>query len=466
MTSYLKNNVANLKELLKNGTKTSVGLIEDAFETIEKNKDLNIFVSIRKEKALEEAKQADEMIKKGIDKALLGIPVAIKENIAIEGEPITAASKILETNEAIFDATVVKKLKDEGAIIVGTTNLDEFAMGSSTETSAHGVTKNPRDKERVPGGSSGGSAAAVSLGVVPIALGSDTGGSIRQPAAFCGCVGLKGGYGEVSRYGLYALASSLDVIGPITTNVADAELVFSIIKGKDKNDHTSIEGEAKNKEIKKIGVLNLKGIEVEKEITDAFNESVKKIEERGIAIETVELPILDKAPHSYYITQPAEASSNLARYDGIRYGLKKDTNSVEEQYVKTRDEGFGEETKRRILLGTFVLSSGYYDEYYEKAVDARVAFKKAYDELFEKVDLIICPISPTRPPKIGEGLSPVQIYANDVFTIPPSLAGIPSLSVPIGDIEKGIGIQLVAPQFNSKALFTLGNIIESIYGRN
>ena len=475
MISYQKSSIKELVDALEKKEVTSVSLVEQAFDELEqKNKELNIFINYNKEDALEKAKKADEEIANRTkqkelvnEKRLLGIPIAIKENIAFENEKVSSASNILENHTAVFNATVVQKLKEEGAIIIGNTNLDEFAMGSTTETSAHGSTKNPLNEKKVPGGSSGGSASAVAAGIVPMALGSDTGGSIRQPAAFCDCVGFKPAYGSVSRYGLYALASSLDVIGPITRTVDDAKLVYTIIKGKDSNDPTSYSyTDESGKEVKRVAVLDISDIDVDSEIKEEFEKCIEMLKENGIECETVKIPLIKASPSIYYILQPAEAHSNLARYDGIRYGKNIETSSTDEQYIETRGQGFGEEATRRILLGTHMLSSGYVDEYYDKAAKSRASIRKAFDDIFKEFDVIVSPTSHTLPLDIGTRMEPSKIYANDMFTTPASLAGLPAMSVPLKVTEVGgIGIHITAPREKTNSIFMFGNIIESIYGR-
>ena len=395
--------------------------------------------------------------------SLSGKTVAIKDNILFEGHRAGAASKILEGYIASYDATVVKKLKEAGATIVGRTNCDEFAMGSSTENSAYGVTKNPHDLERVSGGSSGGSAAAVAAGLCDMALGSDTGGSIRQPAALCGVVGLKTTYGRVSRYGLIALASSLDQIGPFAKTVSDTELLYNVIKGEDPKDSTTISDETYStpkKFTKTIGIPRafVESEGVSKEVQDNFKETVERFKSLDYKIKDIDLPHLKYSLAVYYIIMPAEASSNLARFDGVKYGLHKDGATGIEDYFETRGAGFGKETRRRIILGTYVLSSGYYDEYYGSAVKMKGLITEELRKAFEDVDLILTPTTPTPAFKIGEKTSdPLEMYLADIFTVPANIAGVPAISLPSGFSGKlPLGIQLMADLGREDNLFIAG----------
>lgn len=430
-------------------------------EIEKKDKEINAFLWINEVSAISQAKKIDEIISKKQEIPLLaGIPFAVKDNILVENIPCSAGSKMLENYEAPYDATVIKKLKEAGAIVIGKTNLDEFAMGSSTENSAFFPTKNPYDLERVPGGSSGGSAAAVAANLCIFSLGSDTGGSIRQPAAFCGVVGLKPTYGSVSRYGLIAFASSLDQIGPLTKSVEDCQIVFDIIKGKDDLDSTSIS--FKNKEFNfkisdlRIGIPKeyfIKGIDerVEKIITRV----IKRYEEMGAKVEDISLPHSEYALPCYYIIAPCEASTNLARYDGIKYGYSKikdkktKIKNLLDIYLYSRKDGFGSEVKRRIMLGTYALSSGYYQDYYLRAQKVRIKIKEDFEKAFNKVDVIFTPTSPTLPFRIGERVNdPLQMYLSDIFTIAPNLAGLPALSIPVGSVEGlPVGLQIIGNYF-------------------
>ncbi|HCL57183.1 MAG TPA: Asp-tRNA(Asn)/Glu-tRNA(Gln) amidotransferase GatCAB subunit A [Spirochaetia bacterium] len=445
--------VKDIKLKYQNG-ETPVQVVEKIYETIEKDNQspapLNAFIHLSKELAL---KQADSL--KETDSPLAGIPIAIKDNINITGERTTCASRILSNYEAVFDAFVIQKLKDAGAIIIGKTNMDEFAMGSSSETSFFGPVLNPVDRERVPGGSSGGSAASVSAGFVPFSLGSDTGGSIRQPAAFCGIVGFKPTYGTVSRFGLVAFASSLDQIGPFANSVEDAALLFKTIAGHDPMDSTSIlnpldfQIENIKKPIKGLRVGLVKEYRVDglqPEIASKIDETVKRLKEMGALIQEVSLPNTQYAIPIYYIIAPAEASSNLARFDGIRYGKREEAEKLIDIYLKSRGKGFGQEVKRRIMIGTYVLSSGYYDAYYLSAQKVRTLVSQDFASAFKEVDVLLTPTSPTTAFKIGEKTSdPLQMYLSDIFTISANLAGLPAVSIPAGKDSKGlpIGIQLI-----------------------
>ena len=402
---------------------------------------------------------------------LSGKKIAIKDNILFEGHKASAGSKILENYTATYDSTVVKRLKEAGAIIVGRTNMDEFAMGSSTENSAYGVTKNPHDLERVAGGSSGGSAAAVAAGLVDMSLGSDTGGSIRQPASFCGVVGFKPTYGRVSRHGLIALASSLDQIGPFTKTVTDAELIYNVIKGQDPLDSTTIADNSYPKRplMKKIGIpkgfIDIEGVD---ELVKAnFKESVEKFKALGYQIEEVDLPHIQYSLAVYYILMPAEASSNLARFDGVRYGLHKDGANSIDDYFETRGAGFGKETRRRIMLGTYALSSGYHDEYYGKALAMKEIITNEFREAFKKVDFIMTPTTPAPSFKVGEKVNdPLAMYLADIFTVPANIVGAPSISLPSGfagsprpesgGVKLPLGIELTADLGQEDNLFRAG----------
>ena len=437
---------------------TSVSL--DAIE--EQDNNVHAFLEVFDD-ALAQADEADRKIAGGVDLPLLGIPVAIKDNMLMEGKRATAGSKILEGFVAPYDSTVVKKLKDAGAIILGRTNMDEFAMGSSTESSAYGVTKNPHDSSRVPGGSSGGSAAAVAANFVLAALGSDTGGSIRQPAAFCGVVGLKPTYGRVSRSGLIALASSLDQIGPFAKTASDAEILHEVLKGRDPLDSTTISEEmypSRRKFSKVIGVprafVGSEGID--DSVRNNFREVVKKFKSLGYEVRDVELPHIKYSLATYYIIMPAEASSNLARFDGVKYGLHRDGKDVIEDYFKTRGEGFGKEARRRIILGAYVLSSGYYDEYYGSALKMKRLITEELNETFGEIDLILTPTTPTPAFKLGEKTTePLLMYLADIFTVPANIAGLPSISLPSGLAGTlPLGILLTAGLGREDNLFTAG----------
>lgn len=435
-----------------------------------KDKEIHAYLEVWADSAREEAKAADAMIAAGKSQPLTGIPLAVKDNILIEGRIASAASKMLENYRASYDATVITKLKAQGAVFLGRTNMDEFALGGSTENSAYGPTKNPHDIGRVPGGTSGGSTAAVAAGMALGALGSDTGGSIRQPSAFCGVVGLKPTYGAVSRYGLMAAASSLDQIGPITKTIEDAKSMFEVIHGHDENDSTSLPDESGEKPNPRrtIGVLRTflgKGMGIERDVNTQFERTLEALRKEGYSIVDIELSSLEYALAAYYIINPAEVSTNLARYDGVRYGLSMPANSVGESYEKTRATGFGAETRRRILVGTFVLSAGYADAYYRKARAVRELIRDDFAKAFTSVDAIAIPTSPIAPWKFGDKADPVAMYAADVFTVPVNLAGIPAISVPSGSVERDgkrlpVGFQLIAPHGGEEILFTIGKDVE------
>jgi len=439
------------------------------------NPELNAFLTVAENEALNQAVQID---KKYLDKSqmplLAGLPFAVKDNILIKDIKTTAGSKILENYIAPYNATVIKRLFQQSAIIIGKTNLDEFAMGSSTENSAFGPSKNPYDLERVPGGSSGGSAVAVAKNLAVYALGSDTGGSIRQPASFCGLVGFKPSYGAVSRYGLIAMASSLDQIGPLTQSVLDAKIVFEVIAGKDEKDATSYDVKKNNINLPpfkniKIGVPKeyfIKGIDLA--VEGAVRNSLKKIEAQGAQILEISLPYTPYALPCYYIIMPAEVSANLARYDGIRYsplnGLKNDLDLMN-LYFETRGQGFGPESRRRIILGTYVLSAGYYDAYYLKAQKVRRLIKQDFEKAFQKVDFIITPTTPTPAFKFGEKTQdPVSMYLSDIFTVSANLAGLPAINLPCGQNKNGLplGLQIMAQNGYDFNLLSFSELIEQI----
>lgn len=398
----------------------------------------------------------------GFESSGEGVPILIKDNIQVKGWPVTAASKILQGYIAPYEATVITNLKSKGMMAFGRANMDEFAMGSTTESSCYGVTRNPHDLDRVPGGSSGGSAAAVAGGLAIAALGSDTGGSIRQPAAYCGCVGMKPTYGRVSRFGLGAYASSFDQIGPITQNVEDAAILYDAIKGHDERDSTSADFEIEdiantlNPDVKlKIAVIDSYVEASDLEVQEAFQRTVQKLEAAGHTIVHKEMNSTKFDIASYYVLATAEAATNLARYDGVRYGKRADVKSVEELFFESRSEGFGEEVKRRIMLGNFVLSSGYYDAYYLKAQKVRHLIRDGFNAIFEEVDLILSPVAPTVAPKIGASKDPLEMYKSDMYTIGINLAGLPALSLPVAqnDEKMPIGLQLIAKAFDEKVLF-------------
>lgn len=444
-------------EGLKNGDFTSVELTQAYLEEIEKkDKEIKAFITVNKDLALEQAKRADEMIKNGKMTLLTGIPCALKDNVLLKGIKCTAGSKFLENYIATYNASVVKKLEEQGAVFLGKTNLDEFAMGSSCEKSAFFPTKNPNDLERVPGGSSGGSAASVSANMCVYAIGTDTGGSIRQPASFCGVVGLKPTYGSVSRNGIIAFASSLDQVGPLTKNTEDAQIVFEAIKGVDKMDSTTIDYTEEDIDLKniKIGVpKEYFTTGLDKEIEDSVKSAIEKYKKLGAEIVNISLPHSEYALACYYIIAPAEASSNLARFDGLKYGENTDGS------IKNRTEFFGKEVKKRIMLGTYTLSSGYYDAYYKKALKVRTLIKNDFEEAFKKVDVVLGPTSPCLPFKIGEKMDdPMAMYLADIYTVSVNLAGLPAVSLPIAN---NIGLHLIGSSFKEKKLLKIASLIEN-----
>lgn len=455
-------------ELLKQRKLSSVELTKQYLARIEKaDAQIGSYITVCPDEALAAAGKADERIARGEATLLTGIPVGIKDNICTEGITTTCASKMLYNFVPPYDATVTKRLKNEGAVILGKLNMDEFAMGSSTESSYFKKTKNPYDLTRVPGGSSGGSAASVSADLAPYALGSDTGGSIRQPAAFCGNVGLKPTYGLISRFGLIAFASSLDQIGSFTKDVTDCAIVLNAIAGYDKMDSTSVDAD-KTDYTKALG-LPLKGMKIgvpkqylesgiQTEIKEAVENAIKVYETLGAECEECSLPLSKFALPAYYLISSAEASSNLARFDGIKYGYRaEEYHGLTDLYETTRSEGFGEEVKRRIMLGTYALSSGYYDAYYKKAQQVRGLIKRDFAACFEKYDVLLTPTTPTTAYKFGEKSDPVAMYMGDICTVAVNIAGLPAISIPAGLDKKGmpIGIQLIANSFDERKLLTV-----------
>ncbi len=404
-----------------------------------------------------------------------GIPIAIKDVIGTRGIPTTAGSKILESYVPVYDATVIANCRARGLRVIGKTNTDEFAMGSSTENSAYGPSHNPWDPTRVPGGSGGGSAAAVSAGLAPWALGSDTGGSIKQPAALCGHVGLRPTYGTVSRYGVVAFASSLDQVGPVARNVRDCAFLYSIISGRDENDSTTVDvppvelPTAEDLKGLRIGVpKEMNGVDgIEAGVSAAVNKTLELAESLGASVEECSLPrSVDYGVACYYLIAPAEASANLARYDGVRYGLRDDGADFREMVMKTRDAGFGDEPKRRIMIGAYALSAGYYDAYYGTAQKVRTVIKREHDELFQRFDVLVSPTSPTVAFPIGAKIDdPVAMYMNDVLTIPSCMAGLPGLNIPCG-LSEGlpVGLQLIGPQFGENTIFRAAHALEGALG--
>ena len=437
-------------------------------ENIKKlNAELNVYLSVDEEGVSVQAEAADKTIATGKFGLLCGIPCAIKDAIMVEGQKCTSASKILENYVAPYDATVIKKLKEQGVVILGKANLDEFAMGGSGENSAYGVTKNPCDKTRVAGGSSSGSAASVAAEMACFSLGSDTGGSIRLPSSFCGVTGLKPTYGSVSRYGLIAFGSSLDQIGPIAKTVEDAKIVFEAICGKDKMDATSTDYEFEN------SVTNLKGLRIgvpkeyfvegiDKDVEKIIRASIKKAEDAGAEIIEISLPSVEFALACYYIIAPCEASANLARFDGIKYGLSAEGKDLLDVYLKSKGHGFGAEVKRRIMIGTYALSSGYYDAYYKKAQEVRQFIKQDFAKAFEKVDLIFFPVSPVPAIKIGEKTDdPLSMYLMDIYTVSVNLAGLPGLSLPVGKVGNlPVGLQIIGNHFQENKILSVAAQLE------
>ncbi len=476
MTDYSKETVASLARKLANGEASSVEIVKSSIERIKKvDPQVRAFLRVEENDALESAVMADKRLASGERGPLLGVPLAIKDNIVVENRITTCASRILENFKAPYSATVIKKLRAAGAVILGKTNMDEFAMGSSTENSAYGPTRNPWDTKAVPGGSSGGSAAAVAAGYCPASLGSDTGGSIRQPASLCGVVGLKPTYGRVSRFGLVAFASSLDQIGPFGRTVEDAALLMNAIGGYDPMDSTSVNmplpdfSDSLKKDIKGLVVglpkeYFIEGIdpEVQKVVRDAADRLAKE----GARIEEISLPHTEYAISVYYVLATAEASSNLERYDGVRYGYRsKNGADLSSMYTHTRTEGFGAEVKRRIMLGTYALSSGYYDAYYLKAQKVRTLIVNDFKDAFKKCRIILTPTAPTPAFDIGEKANnPLQMYLSDIFTISTNLAGVPGISIPGGFSSGGrpIGVQMMAGHFDEDSLFAAAAAYERL----
>jgi aspartyl-tRNA(Asn)/glutamyl-tRNA(Gln) amidotransferase subunit A len=437
------------------------------------NDRLFAFLHLEPDDIRRQAREIDRRLGDGEDPGpLAGVPVAIKDNLCVRGQPATCASRILETFVPPYDAHVIGRLRAAGAVLFGKTNLDEFAMGSSTENSAFGPTRNPHDLARTAGGSSGGSAAAVAAGLAPLALGSDTGGSIRQPAALCGIVGMKPTYGLVSRYGLIAFASSLDQIGPFARGVDDAALLLEAIGGHDPRDATSataplpdLRGPADVRGLR-IGVpRECFGEGLARDVRSAVEGAIRKLGAAGARIEEVSLPLTAHGIAVYYIVAPSEASSNLARYDGVRYGLRGDGDAVEEMFARTRGEGFGAEVKRRIILGTFALSSGYHEAYYGRAQKVRAAMRHEMEECFRRVDLLVSPTTPTAAFALGEKSSdPLAMYLSDVLTVTANLCGVPALSLSCGRTEAGlpVGLQFTAPRFGEPVLFRAARAAEAL----
>ena len=462
-----------LGKKIKSGEVRVVDAVNVAFDQIEAvEKDINSYVTVyKKQEVLEKAEHIQKLIDEGqLTGPLAGVPVAIKDNMCTRDKLTTCSSKILGNFYPTYSAEAVINLEKAGAVIIGKTNMDEFAMGSTTETSFYGPTKNPWNKEHVPGGSSGGSCAAVAAEECSYALGSDTGGSIRQPSSFCGVTGIKPTYGTVSRYGLIAYGSSLDQIGPVAKDVTDCATILETIASYDSKDSTSVKRadynftEALVEDVKglKIGIpKDYFGEGLEPEVKEAILKAVDVLKDKGAIVEEFDLSLVEYAIPAYYVIASAEASSNLSRFDGVKYGYRtEEYNGLHNMYKKTRSEGFGEEVKRRIMLGSFVLSSGYYDAYYLKALRTKALIKKAFDEAFAKYDVIIGPAAPTTAPKLGDSLSdPIKMYLGDIYTISVNLAGLPGISVPCGQDSNGlpIGMQIIGDCFKEK------NIIRAAY---
>ena len=468
MHNYLDLSLIEINKLLKEKKITPKDLVEEAFEKIESNKDLNCFITLNKEEAL---KQAEELEGKEVDSLTFGIPIALKDNILTKGLRTTAASKILENFDPIYDADVVEKIKAANMIIIGKTNMDEFAMGSSN-SSFFGPVKNPWNDTRVPGGSSGGSAAAVSKRIIPFALGSDTGGSIRQPASFCGIVGLKPTYGRVSRYGLIAFGSSLDQIGPMTKNVYENAILLNTICGKSEKDLTSVET---NEDFTRLIGEKIDGMKIaipnfyvsnaiDKEIKDKLNEVIEILKKHNCTIDYVDINYIDKAVPLYQIIAMGEASSNLARFDGIRYGYSyENPKDIEDLYLKTRKIGFGDEVKRRIMIGSYLLSGKNAKLYYNKALEIRDDMRKSFLETFKNYDLVIGPNNTTVAYELDKGLDDaIKSFMDDVLTIPVNMAGLPGMSVPIGFNSENlpIGMQIIGAPFEEAKMYQLASFVE------
>jgi len=465
--------IRQTQEALQRGETSCAKLVDDYLARIDAAQSFNAFLSIFPDRARERAKIIDAKIQNGTAGKLAGIVIAVKDILAMKGERLTCGSRILENFISPYDATVIQKLEDADAIIIGKTNMDEFAMGSSNENSAFGAVKNPMNPEYVPGGSSGGSAAAVAANLAMAALGTDTGGSIRQPAALCGVVGMKPTYGRVSRFGLVAFASSLDQVGPIAHSVEDAARILEVISGHDERDSTSaavpveafskfLDGHIKGKVIGLPKEYLADG--VQKEIRDAIAAAKDRLQKAGAVIKEVSLPHTQYAIATYYIICTAEASSNLARYDGARYGHRSpDAKALEEMYVKSRSEGFGPEVKRRIMLGTYVLSAGYYDAYYRRAQKVRTLIRRDFERAFTQCDVLLTPTTPTTAFKLGEKTAdPLAMYLADIFTVSVNLAGIPALSLPAGVDANGlpIGLQIIGNAFDEKNILQVAHFLE------
>ncbi len=467
--------VKDIRDAVNSGTISASAIVEESLNRIaKKDSEIGAFLEVFADDARFQAKAVDARIKAGErNLPLAGVPVAIKDNMLYSGYIASASSRILGEYRASYTATVVSRLQNAGAIIIGRTNCDEFAMGSSTESSAFQKTKNPKNLAKTPGGSSGGSAAAVAAGFVPASLGSDTGGSIRQPAAFCGIVGMKPTYGRVSRYGIIALASSLDQVGPFATTVEDATIVLSVIEGRDAQDATSVEAA----ETISVSHERLSGVRIgvpkeffidgmDDDVAATVRASIAAMKDAGAEIVDISLPLTSYALPVYYILQPAEASSNLARFDGMRYGTRAD-GALEESYRVARGVGFGAEVKRRIMLGTFILSAGYYDAYYKKALAVRAALKTQFDAAFATIDVIVGPTSPVVAWNIGEKMDdPVTMYLADIFTVSANIVGMPGISVPCGEAHGlPVGLQILGKNFDENKVLSVASAFEALKGK-
>lgn len=477
MENILNMTAIQIGEAIKQKQITVADAVSAVLEGIEKtDSKINAYITVNRDEALEKAKEVQTKIDSGeLTSPLAGVPIAVKDNICTKNLKTTCASKMLESFVPCYDATVIERLENAGAIVLGKLNMDEFAMGSTGETSHFGASKNPWDTNRVTGGSSSGAAGAVASKTAMLTLGSDTGGSIRQPASYCGVTGFKPTYGTVSRYGLVAHASSLDQIGPIARNVADCAALMDVISGLDPKDSTTLNIGTPNflnnlsDDISGMKIalprecFEVKGLDPE--VSKKVKNVAEVLRSKGAIVEEISLSFLDYGVADYYIIASAEASSNLSRFDGVKYGFRAETESLSEVYSKSRSEGFGDEVKRRILLGTFVLSSGFYDAYYNKALKVKRVIKEAYDKVFETYDAILCPTAPTTAPTIGKSLSdPLQMYLSDIFTVSVNIAGLPALSMPCGFDKNGlpIGAQLIGPQLGEQKVLNIGHAYQSV----
>ncbi len=462
-----------IRDAVNAGKTSAEAVVSDALRRIdEKDGEIGAFLEVFREDAILAAREVDARVKGGEILPLAGVPIGVKDNMLVTGHIASAGSKMLAEYRATYTSTVVTRLQAAGAIIIGRTNMDEFAFGSSTESSAFQITKNPHDTTKVPGGTSGGSAAAVAAGMIPAALGSDTGGSIRQPASLCGVVGMKPTYGRVSRYGLIADGSSLDQIGPMATTVEDIAIILAVIEGRDAHDATSMSLDEPT--VTNLSSPSMKGIRVgvpkeyfidgmDTEVATRIKEAIETLRQGGAEIVDMSLPLAPYALPTFYIIQPAEASSNLARFDGMRYGTRA-AGTLEESYRASRGEGLGPESKRRIMLGTFILSAGYYDAFYKKAVAVRAAMKMEFDAALKKVDVIVGPVSPVVAWGIGEKMDdPVAMYLADVFTVSANILGIPGISVPCGTAHGlPVGLQILANSFDDNKVLQVAAAFEAL----